>query len=89
MSERINCVVREGRFIDACTILQEMVSNNMPVFSKTKGIAYWHLTNKNTNSESRSFYGVITEDHPRGFLFSFCPFCGVKIDKPFNEDDEA
>ena len=89
MTKRINCEVREGRFIDGCVTLEEMVANHTPGFSSTKGIAYWQLTNMATHKPSRSYYGVKTKEHPKGFLFNFCPFCGTQIDAPFNKDDES
>ena len=82
------CAVREGRFIDPCAPLDENVANNTPGFSATKGIAHWQLMNLETHKPSRSYFGVKTKANPNGFLFNFCPFCGVKIDAPFNPDSE-
>ena len=89
MTKRTKCEVREGRFIDGCDTLEEMVANYAPGFSATKGIARWNLTNMATHQPSRSYYGMKTKEHPKGFLFNFRPFCGTKIDAPFNSEDDA
>lgn len=80
------CSVRDGRFVDPCSVLAENVQNHTPGFSKTKGIAEWNLVNTETHKPSRRYFGVKTTAHPNGFLFNHCPFCGVKIDEPFKSD---
>lgn len=86
MAERVKCAVRDGLFVEPCDSLQSATDNNIPGFSKTKGIASWHLTNINTGKPSRSYWGVKSKNHQNGFLFNFCPFCGERIDAPFNEE---
>jgi len=85
---RINCEVREGRFVDPCDTLASMTHNTSPGFSKQKGIASWSLVNMETHEPSRSYFGILTKEYPNGFLFNFCPFCGKQIDAPFAEKEE-
>lgn len=81
-----NCTVRDGSFVVPCAALQTVTDNIAPGFSKKKGIARWSLVNMGTHEPSRSYFGVKCAEYPNGFLFNFCPFCGVKIDAPFNSD---
>lgn len=83
------CTVTDGRFVEPCSALDQNVQNNIPGFSKAKGIAVWNLVNHDTHKPSRRYFGVKTPAHPNGFLFNFCPFCGVQIDAPFAEKEEA
>lgn len=84
-----DCKVRDGRFVDPCESLASVVANNTPGFSAVKGIAQWNMTNIETHQPSRTYFGVKTKEMPNGFLFNFCPFCGVKIDEPFNPETSA
>lgn len=83
---RLQCEVREGRFVDPCGALADLIDNIAPGFSKRKGIARWHLVNHETHKPSRSYIGVQCAAHPNGFLFNFCPVCGERIDAPFAQD---
>lgn len=83
-----DCAVRDGRFIDPCDTLNTMTHNIAPGFSKSKGIARWSLVNMTTHEPSRGYFGILTKEYPNGFLFNFCPFCGVQIDAPFTEKEE-
>lgn len=89
MGSRPKCTITDGRFVEACTALDQNIQNHTPGFSKSKGIAVWNLVNRETHKPSRRYFGVKTPTYPNGFLFNFCPFCGVKIDAPFVEDEAA
>lgn len=82
------CTVRDGRFVEPCATLSEQTDSSMAFLSRAKGTVRWHYTNVQTLEPSRTFFGVKTKANPNGFAFNFCPFCGEKIDAPFNSDDE-
>lgn len=81
------CVVRDGNFVDACSGLRN-VTDHYGAYGRGKGIARWEYSNMQTGKPTRAFYGVRSKEHPAGMLFNFCPFCGEKIDAPFNRDAE-
>lgn len=89
MSEaRIKCGVREGLFVEPCGALESVIDNNIPGFSKAKGVFISHLTNMTTMKPSRTYIGIKSKQRPNGFLFNFCPFCGTDISAPFKDDAE-
>lgn len=81
--QRNQCVVRDGRFVDACLTLAKATDNNMPGFSRIKAISRWEMTNINTGDPSRTYYGVKSKQFPNGISFNTCPFCGTDISAPF------
>ena len=85
--EKWECSVRDGRFVEACTSLKMATDNNIPGFSKAKGIFRSELTNMKTHQPSRTYYGVKSKQYPNGLLFNFCPFCGCDIGAPFQKDE--
>ena len=87
--EKHTCTVRDGRFVEPCKSLLEQTDIGNAGFSKAKGLARWHYTNLETRKSSRTFFGVKSKASPDGFLFNFCPFCGTRIDAPFNGDDDS
>lgn len=89
MTDRIRCSVRDGLFVEPCETLARNTDNHAPGFSKAKGIFRQELTNMNTMKPSRTYYGIKSKAHPNGLLFNNCPFCGERIDAPFNPDVEA
>ena len=83
------CSVREGNFVEPCTALSANTDNAFSAFSKAKGVTRWAYSDMTTHEPSRTFFGVKTKAHPDGFLFSFCPFCGVDISAPFASKDDT
>ena len=88
MVEKCDCNVRDGRFVEPCDALAGVIDNNIPGFSKAKGIFIQHLTNMKTLKPSRSYVGIKSKNHPNGLLFNVCPFCGVDISSPFMKDEK-
>lgn len=81
--EPVNCSVTDERFVVPCSTLAGVIDNNIPGFSRAKGVFIQNLTNVNTGEASRSYVGIKSKAHPNGFLFNFCPFCGADISAPF------
>jgi hypothetical protein len=77
------CTVRDGLFVEPCETLEKAIDNNIPGFSKVKGIFIQHLINLETGKPSRSYVGLKSSDFKSGILFYFCPFCGGDISAPF------
>lgn len=85
LERRHPCEVRDDNFVVPCTALEESIGGFGT--DKRKGIVAWHLIHMPTGKPSRSFIGVRSGDHAvKGVAFNFCPFCGTKIDAPFNRD---
>lgn len=87
--ESKNCTVRDGKFVEPCQTLLDNVDVANAGFSKAKGIARWVSVSMETLDPLRSMIGIRTKAHPNGILFNHCPFCGEKIDAPFNSGDAA
>lgn len=86
MTESTKCSVREGRFVEPCAALHEVVEYGNPI-GKRKGIYAWNLFSRETPGPTRRMFGVKSGDHVKtGMLFNFCPFCGERIDAPFNQE---
>ena len=85
MHDQIKCTVRDGKFVEPCKTLAEAVDNNIPGFSKAKGIFRQDLTNMTTQQPSRTVFGIKSKQFPNGLLFNNCPWCGERIDAPFSE----
>ena len=83
------CEVKDGAFVEPCKMLEGVVDNNTPAFSKTKGVSVWHTFNWKTGKPGRTFFGVKSKGYPKGVAFNFCPFCGTQIDAPFNKEEDA
>ena len=86
--EKTKCSVRDGLFVEPCKTLADAVDNNMPGFSEAKGIFRQELTNRTTKAPSRVMFGIKSKAYPIGLLFNYCPWCGEKIDAPFNDQSE-
>ena len=84
--EPVKCTVREGRFVDPCSSLSSVIDGYG--MGRAKGVFKSDLTNTKTWEPSRSYVGIKSKQHPNGFLFNFCPFCGTQIDAPFQEKTE-
>ncbi len=84
--EPVNCTVKDGRFVVPCSTLAGVIDNNIPGFSKAKGVFIQQLSNRYTGKPARTYIGIKSKMHPRGFLFNFCPFCGGDISAPFMRD---
>lgn len=89
MNTNKKCTVEAGRFVKPCKALDDNVANRTPGFSRVKGIAHWTLTNTKTFQPARAYFGVKSKNHPNGFLFNFCPFCGTDISAPFMKEGET
>lgn len=88
MTDKNKCSVKDGAFVEPCKLLAEAVDNNIPGFSKAKGIFRQDLTNMTTGQPSRTMFGIKTKQFPNGLLFNNCPWCGEQIDAPFIEQSE-
>lgn len=89
MPDQNKCQVRDGLFVDPCRTLEDNTDNPIPGFSKVKGIANWSLHNIKTGEPSRAYWGVKSKNHPNGFLFNYCPFCGQDISAPFQPKEDG
>jgi len=85
----VNCSVREGLFVDPCSSLQAVIGNNVPGFSKAKGVFLQTLHSRTIHEMTRQYVGIKSKQHPNGFLFNFCPFCGTDISAPFMPKDDV
>ena len=88
MTGKHECRVRDGLFVEPCDGLEGIIDNNMPGFSKAKGVFIQHLTNRVTLKPARTYVGIKSKQHSNGILFNFCPFCGVDISAPFMADQQ-
>lgn len=82
------CTIKDGRFVVPCDTLKGMTEYGHPPKGKARGIYAWAYTNLETHKPSRTFFGAKSTSHPRGLAFNFCPWCGEKIDAPFEVDGE-
>lgn len=81
MTEVIKCSVRAGKFVEPCGLLREAAEKNTPS-GKRKGVFAWEMSTRE-EGPTRTFYGAKSGDHTEnGIVFSFCPFCGERIDGP-------
>lgn len=87
-NQKRDCHVRDGLFVEPCEGLDGIIDNNMPGFSKAKGVFIQNLTNRNTRKPSRTYIGIKSKKYANGILFNHCPFCGVDISAPFMQDQE-
>lgn len=77
------CTVVKGKFVKPCARLFEAGETGNPT-GKRKGIFAWSY--HTPKGPSRTMFGVKSGDHVhKGLLFNFCPFCGKRIDAPFNQ----
>ena len=83
---RTECVVRDGRFVEPCNGLESQADLIGLDRRKSFGIGRWEYSNIRTGKKTRTFYGVKSRANPDGMAFNFCPWCGTKIDAPFNPD---
>jgi hypothetical protein len=85
---KTECTVRDGRFVEPCDALSELIDVDAPGFSRKRGVFQNTYTNMKTHGPSRSFVGLKCDTYKNGMLFNFCPICGTKIDEPFASDNE-
>jgi hypothetical protein len=86
--EFVDCHVEDGLFVRPCLVLQSVIDNNIPGFSKGKGVFIQNLTNTKTMKPARTYVGVKSKKRPNGILFNFCPFCGGAIHAPFTDQEQ-
>lgn len=78
------CKVVDGKHVVPCKRLWETGEASTPA-GKRKGVFAWVYTDTKTGQKSRTMFGVKSGNHTeKGLLFNFCPFCGTRIDAPFN-----
>lgn len=87
---KIRCTVRDGRFVEPCEALEQLIDVHQPGFSRKRGVFQTTYTNMQTHEPSRSFVGIKCDEYKNGLLFNFCPVCGANISAPFasKEDDQ-
>lgn len=80
---KIECTIRDGKFVEPCDALEEVVEYGHPR-GKQKGIFAYAWSN--TKGPTMTMFGAKSgEQVERGLLFNFCPYCGVRIDAPATE----
>lgn len=83
---RSKCIVKNGKFVEPCDRLHSASEQGNPSGNK-KGIFAWAYNNQ--EGPTRTMFGVKGGEHIKnGLLFNFCPFCGERIDTPFNDNNE-
>lgn len=80
---RMKCGVRDGKHVEPCLSLAESNEGGNPQPRK-RGIFAWVYFKPQLEGPTRTFFGSVSTTHPKGLAFNFCPFCGEKIDAPFN-----
>jgi len=79
------CVVKDGKFVEPCETLMKASRYGNPKKGQ-QGIWCWSLISMETGGKSRTFFGVQSgEFKDKGLAFNCCPFCGERIDAPFND----
>lgn len=80
--ERLNCSVRDGRFVEPCCTLQKQIEYCTNA-GRFKGLFALNYTNIHTREPSRSMVGIKTGKTDKGgLLLNFCPWCGTDISAP-------
>lgn len=82
MAELRKCSVTEGKFVEPCELLERACEGSHQG-GKSRGIFVWDLFNIAEGTPSRSFFGSVCSNFPKGLAFNFCPFCGELIGTPF------
>ena len=70
----IKCTV-EGKHVIPCKALTSASEGRST--GKARGVYVWPITNTATGEPSRTMFGAVTSEHPKGLIFNFCPWCGV------------
>lgn len=81
------CTVEDGLHVRPCEILAKSTEYGNPQPRK-RGVFAWVYYSRGTANPTRTFFGVVTTEHPKGIVFNFCPFCGEKIDTPVLTDEQ-
>ena len=88
MSESEKCAVTEGRLVEPCKALSDSCEFGNPC-GKQKGMWMWEYYNVNRpfgEGPTRRFFGAKSGDFvQKGVAFHYCPFCGTRIDAPFEQ----
>lgn len=87
-ARKIECTVRDSKFVEPCDALAELIDTHQPGFSRKRGMFQTTYSNIHTHEPSRSFVGIKCDAYKNGMLFNFCPVCGTDISAPFTEKDE-
>jgi hypothetical protein len=88
-AEPHTCTVQDGRIVIPCSTLSDNFDVHGIERGKKRGITKWEYTNLETHEVSRIFFGAKTLHSPDGMAFNWCPFCGARIDAPFNPDSKG
>lgn len=85
MSDRPCCKVINRR-VYPCLKLEAVIEETGPS-GRRKGVFQYELYNLKTGDLTRRFIGIKSGAHlSKGIAMNFCPFCGIRIDGPFNEE---
>lgn len=71
------CKVLDGRHVQPCFSLKQMVEGTPA--GKRKGIYVWLFTDLMTGKPSRTLFGAVSAEHPKGLIFNWCPWCGADL----------
>jgi hypothetical protein len=83
MMDKKKCQVKDGKFVEPCDTLSEAAEFGNPR-GKQKGIWCWEYFSRTKPGPTRRFFGTKSGDFTeKGMAFNYCPFCGEKIDAPF------
>jgi len=74
----MKCTVRDGKFVEPCDALSKACEGTVQG-AKKKGIFVWPMSNITTGKETRTIFGAVTSEHPKGLIFNFCPWCGSDL----------
>lgn len=81
-TQKLECTISaDGMHVEPCDLLREQTEYGHPQ-RKKRGLFAWALIDFETGKPSRTFFGVVSTQSPKGFVFNYCPFCGTQIDSP-------
>jgi hypothetical protein len=76
MSEK--CTIRDGSHVEPCVALSAACEGQKSG-GKSRGVFVWPLWNIKTGEPSRTMYGAVTSNNPKGLIFNYCPWCGTDL----------
>ena len=82
------CKVDDGLFVRPCTSLAGAMDGSSA--GKGRALFLSQYINLRTGKPSRSFVVLRMGQHIKdGIAVNVCPFCGERIDAPFQDDEPA
>lgn len=81
------CEVKD-RHVTPCTTLNDS-SEGVKSGGRARGIYVWPLVNLDTHKPTRTMFGAVTSEHPKGLIFNFCPWCGVDLRASHGSNDQG